>query len=66
MTQTMSYLTERSRIIFWRSAALATAFALKHRQGLYQALTYAPIAIVALAAFVLGRGIGLLIGNGLF
>jgi len=66
MTQTVTYLTERSRIVFWRTAAHVTSFAYRHRQGLYRALTYAPIAIVAVAAFVVGRGIGLLIGAGLF
>jgi hypothetical protein len=52
--------------VFWRTAAHVTSFAYRHRQGLYRALTYAPIAIVAVAAFVVGRGIGLLIGAGLF
>jgi hypothetical protein len=66
MRHPQTYVPIRIRIAFWRAASGITSFALRHRRGLYQALTYAPVAIVALAAFILGRGIGLLIGTGLF
>lgn len=63
---TKEELKQRTRILFWRAASRATALALRHKRGLYRALTLAPIAIVAMAAFILGRGVGLLIGTGLF
>jgi hypothetical protein len=66
MTFSREYISTRIRIAFWRAASETTSFALRHKRGLYQALTYAPIGIVALAAFILGRGIGLLIGAGAF
>ncbi|MGA9532952.1 MAG: hypothetical protein WBR18_09575 [Anaerolineales bacterium] len=66
MTFSREYISTRIRIAFWRAASETTSFALRHRHGLYQALTYAPIAIVALAAFILGRGIGMMVGTGLF
>lgn len=67
MNKTMTEnLPRQARLLFWRAATRATALALRHKRGLYKALTVAPIAIVAMAAFILGRGVGLLIGTGLF
>ncbi len=54
------------QVTFWRTAARATGFAVRHRKGLYKALTYAPLAIVALAAFIVGRGVGMLLETGVF
>lgn len=56
----------KTQIAFWRAAAKATGFAIRHKKGLYRALTVAPVAIVALAAFILGRGVGLLLDAGVF
>ena len=56
----------KAQIAFWRAAAKATGFAIRHKKGLYRALTVAPVAIVALAAFILGRGVGLLLDAGIF
>lgn len=56
----------KGRIAFWRSISSMTALALRHRRGLYRALTVAPLAIIAVAAFILGRGVGMLIAAGLF
>ncbi len=61
-----TYVSTRAQILFWRTASQLIRFALEHKHGLYKALTVAPIAIIALAAFILGRGVGLLIGTGLF
>lgn len=62
----ISKIRLKAQIAFWRTAAKATGFAVRHRRGLYKALTYAPLAIVALAAFIMGRGIGLLLDAGVF
>lgn len=61
-----SNLKLKAQITFWRAAAKATGFAIRHKKGLYRALTVAPVAIVALAAFILGRGLGLLLDAGVF
>lgn len=66
METTREQLAQRARVVFWRAASRATSLALRHKRGLYKALTVAPIAIIAMAAFILGRGVGLLIGSGLF
>jgi hypothetical protein len=60
------FLVRRGRIVFWRSVSKVTAFGLRHRQGLFHALSLAPIAIIALAAFIVGRGFGMLIASGMF
>lgn len=66
MMTTKSNFSSRAQIVFWRTVSQLTRFALRHKRGLYNALTVAPIAIIALAAFIVGRGVGLLIGTGLF
>lgn len=65
-TQLIASIKLKSQIAFWRAAANATGFAIRHKKGLYKALTLAPVAIVALAAFILGRGLGLLLDAGVF
>ena len=61
-----SDITTRAQLIFWQMASKSMRLALRHRKELYQALTIAPIAIIAIAAFIIGRGLGLLIEAGVF
>lgn len=56
----------KAQIIFWRTAARVTGYAIRHKKRLYQALTVAPVLIVALAAFIIGRGLGQLLSAGVF
>ncbi len=66
MNISMDYVTTKAQLIFWQMASRTMRVALRHRKGIYQALTFAPIAIVALAAFIIGRGLGMLIEAGVF
>ena len=50
------------RIMFWRSVAYGTEWAVEHRAGVYRALTIAPFVTVALMAFMVGRIVGALLG----
>lgn len=66
MNITMDYVNTKAQLIFWQTASKAMRLALRHRKRIYQALTFAPVAIVALAAFIIGRGLGMLIEAGVF
>ena len=59
-------LTMQAQLVFWQLASKTMRLALRHRKEVYRALTIAPIAIIAMAAFIIGRGLGLLIEAGVF
>lgn len=66
MENTLENFTMQAQLLFWQVASKTMRFALRHRKEVYQALTIAPIAIIAMAAFILGRGLGMLIDAGVF
>lgn len=66
MNISMDYLITRAQLTFWRAVARLMRLALRHRQEVYRALTVAPIVIIATAAFIIGRGLGLMIEAGIF
>lgn len=51
-----------AKVLFWRSVASGTEWAVEHRSAVYQALSIAPIVTAALFAFMLGRLVGALLG----
>lgn len=54
----METLYKEFRILFWRSAAYLTGFAVSNRKLVHRTLTYAPIAIGGAIAYLIGRLIG--------
>ena len=66
MNNSISQLKAKAQLMFWRTASKTMRFALLHRRQIHKALTVAPVAIVAMAAFIIGRGLGLLIEAGVF
>jgi hypothetical protein len=65
MNSSIDTISTKAQLIFWQAASKTMRFALHHRKEVHQALTIAPIAIIAMAAFILGHGLGLLIEAGL-
>ncbi len=55
-----------AKILFWRSMAFGTEWAVEHRSVVYQTLRIAPIVTAALFAFMLGRLVGALLGMSAF
>ena len=65
MNSAMDTFSTKAQLFFWQVASKTMRIALRHRKQVHQALTIAPIAIIAMAAFIIGRGLGLLIEAGL-
>lgn len=55
-----------AKILFWRSMAYGTEWAVQHRPVVVQAVRIAPIVTAALFAFMLGRLVGALLGVAAF
>ena len=51
-----------AKILFWRSMAFGTEWAVEHRTVVVKTLRIAPIVTAALFAFMLGRLVGALLG----
>ncbi len=54
------------KVLFWRSMAYGTEWAVDHRSAVYQTLRIAPIVTAAMFAFMLGRLVGALLGMATF